>query len=148
MYKLITVGGKDYKIEYSIEASLYKDCADSVLSTIGAAESTDEKAQINAISSMPLTVLNMLHAGLLEHHGFEGDGKVTTILDTKKILKEYMKENDTDFDSVANMLLTQMSEDGFFKLLGLDFSVSQPKEKKTPQDHKKKTTTKEKPLES
>ncbi len=139
MYKMITTNGHDYKIEFSIEASLYKDCADSVLNTINAAEGSDVKSQINAISCMPLTVLNMFHAGLLEHHGIDGDGAVTSIVDSKNILKSYMKENDLDFDTVANLLFEQMAEDGFFKLIGLDFEMeTRPKEVKKPQDHKRK----------
>lgn len=139
MYKMITANGKDYKIEFSIEASLYKDCADSVLNTISAAEGGDVKTQINAVSCMPLTVLNMFHAGLLEHHGIDGDGAVTSIVDSKNILKSYMKENDLDFDTVSNMLFDQMVEDGFFKLIGMDFEVeTKPKEVKKPQDHKRK----------
>lgn len=139
MYKMITANGKDYKIEFSIEASLYKDCADSVLNTISAAEGGDVKNQINAVSCMPLTVLNMFHAGLLEHHGIDGDGAVTSIVDSKNILKSYMKENNLDFDTVSNMLFDQMVEDGFFKLIGLDFEVeTKPKEVKKPQDHKRK----------
>lgn len=136
---MITANGKDYKIEFSIEASLYKDCADSVLNTISAAEGGDVKTQINAVSCMPLTVLNMFHAGLLEHHGIDGDGAVTSIVDSKNILKSYMKENDLDFDTVSNMLFDQMVEDGFFKLIGMDFEVdTKPKEVKKPQDHKRK----------
>ena len=139
MYKMITANGHDYKIEFSIEASLYKDCADSVLNTISAAEGGDVKNQINAVSCMPLTVLNMFHAGLLEHHGIDGDGAVTSVLDSKKILKSYMKENNFDFDTVANMLFDQMVEDGFFRLIGMDFETeAKPMEVKKPQDHKRK----------
>ena len=136
---MITANGHDYKIEFSIEASLYKDCADSVLNTISAAEGGDAKAQINAVSCMPLTVLNMFHTGLLEHHGIDSDGAVTSVVDSKNILKSYMKENDLDFETVSNMLFEQMVEDGFFKLIGLDFEMeTKPKEVKKPQDHKRK----------
>ena len=136
---MIAANGHDYKIEFSIEASLYKDCADSVLNTISAAEGGAAKAQINAVSCMPVTVLNMCHAGLLEHHGIDGDGAVTSVVDSKNILKSYMKENDLDFETVSNMLFEQMVEDGFFKLIGLDFEMeTKPKEVKKPQDHKRK----------
>lgn len=152
MYKMITVGGKDYKIEFSIEASLYKDCADSVLNTMSAAESDISEMQISAMASLPITVLNMFHAGLLEHHGFEGDGSVKSIIDSKKILKDYMKENGADFNSVSNMLMKQMSEDGFFKLIGLDIEMNEQTETESkiseiPQDHKRKTS-KAKPSEN
>ena len=26
MYKILTIGGEDYKLEYTIEAALYSDC--------------------------------------------------------------------------------------------------------------------------
>ena len=33
MYKIIKIEGKDYKLEYGIEASLYGDCAEKIIDT-------------------------------------------------------------------------------------------------------------------
>ena len=34
MYKTLTIGGKDYKLEYTIEASLYGDCIEKLITFI------------------------------------------------------------------------------------------------------------------
>ena len=43
MYKVLKIGGKDYKLEYTVEASLYDDCVSSVTSLmVGISESEDK----------------------------------------------------------------------------------------------------------
>ena len=34
MYKVLKIGGKDYKLEYGIEASLFDDCVKSVMNML------------------------------------------------------------------------------------------------------------------
>ena len=42
MYKILEIGGKEYKLEYTIEASLYDECVERLIKflgkTLGAAE--------------------------------------------------------------------------------------------------------------
>ena len=35
MYKVMKIGGKDYKIEFAVEAALYDGCVSSVMELIG-----------------------------------------------------------------------------------------------------------------
>ena len=78
MYKSLMIGGKDYKLEYSIEASLYADCTASLTGLMTeiqiAGENKDIKKVISEISNIPQTALTMFYAGLMEHHGSHPDG--------------------------------------------------------------------------
>lgn len=117
-----------YKIEYSIEASLYDECVEKVTSfmcNVSVAEDNSViKSIIKTLTDLPSTALSMLHAGLLEHHSVEsGDGLVRTKEDTKKIIKAYIKEHKEDgkgnYYDILGMLIEQMEKDGFFDLIGL-----------------------------
>ena len=61
MYKVLKIGGKDYKLEYTVEASLYDDCVSSVTSLmVGISESEDRndiKKLVKEISNIPKTTL-------------------------------------------------------------------------------------------
>lgn len=138
MYKTITIGGKDYKLEYSIEASLYGDCVASVVSLLAgigrAAEKDDIVKQIHEISNVPQVAWTIFYAGLLEAHGThpEGDGRVPDKETAKALMVQYIKENQGeeggDFYDVLTMCMNQMGEDGFFKLTGMDAVISQATE--------------------
>lgn len=147
----LTIGGKDYHIEFTIEASLYNECTEKVtglLSSIGEAANKEElKGILSSIADIPQTTLTMFYAGLLEHHGEEGDRTILSKKDAKKLIKQYLEEHKEDntgnFYGVMEMLIGQMGEDGFFELIGLGQMMSQTTEQKTPkvpQDHKKKAT--------
>lgn len=148
MYKVITISGVDYKVEFSVEASLYGECTEKVINLMTAVSDEDEspnglKEKFKGISDVPQVTLSMFYAGLMEHHGVEeGDGSVPDKKTAKILLKNYIKENNTNFWSVMEELLDQMGEDGFFKLIGLEEMMSPVEEKtvKKPQDHKKKQT--------
>lgn len=137
----LKIGNDEYKIEFSIEASLYKDCTEKVtnLMTDAAMAGTSEniKGIISAMADIPQTTLHMFHAGLLEHHNF-------SISTSKELLSKYLKENKENdsgnFYAIMNMLLEDMDNDGFFGLIGLDKIFAQTEEniKKQPQDHLKK----------
>ena len=150
MSRILEINGKEYKLEFTIEASLYKDCTEKVtgfMSNVASAEDGEDnkgkiKDLISTMSDIPQTTLTMFYAGLMEHHGTEeGDGEVPDKKTAKILLKSYIKENNGNFWSVMEMLLDQMGEDGFFKLIGLEEMMSpmtEEKEPKKPQDHKKK----------
>lgn len=152
MYKVITIGGEEYRLEYSIEASLYADCVSKLMSLMTDVETAGQEENIkklfSGVSNIPDTTLSMFYAGLLEAHGLEGDNKVPNIQAAKKLLAQYLKEHKDDetgnFYGVMEMCIGQMGEDGFFNLVGLDsmmesMTENPKKQRKVPQDHKKAT---------
>lgn len=142
MYKTITIGGKDYKLEYSIEASLYGDCVASVVSLLAnigkAADKNDIVKQIHEISNVPQVAWTIFYAGLLEAHGThpEGDGTVPDKETAKALMVQYIKEHQGEegenFYDVLTMCMNQMGENGFFKLTGMDSVISQATETAPP----------------
>lgn len=152
MYKVITIGGKDYKLEYSIEASLYEDCisqlmqffADSVgVAGIGeAAKNLEPKDQADMLmqalknslvnmGSIPSVATTIFYAGLMKYQGTGKYGNRTILsrTDAAYLLEEYFeehKEDDTgNFWDILNICMNQMAEDGFFKLTGLEKMINQ-----------------------
>lgn len=147
--KIINISGKDYKIEFTIEASLYSECTEkvaSLLTRLNEAESKDDiYTLISGISDVPGTVLTMFHAGLMEHHGEDGDKSVLSKKDSKSLMKQYIAEHKDEesgtFFGIMSEMIEIMTDDGFFDLIGLSQAFTQEKkEPKKPQDHKKKTT--------
>lgn len=145
MYKEIEIGGKEYKLEYSIEASLRSECVESAYKTgmlIGDAFEGDK--MIAEISNLPTNAVSLLYGGLLEHHGEDGDETVTSVKDARKLAKQYVKEHINDEGSVwVNLCLeclNQMTEDGFFKLIGLNMETEEQTEAEPPKKSRKKTT--------
>lgn len=149
MYKLLKIGGEEYKLEYTIEASLYADCVSSLTGLMTdiemAGTSNDIKKVLSGISNIPNTALTLFYAGLMEAHGThpDGDGRVPDIQAAKLLIAKYIKEHSEDengnFYGVMQMCIEQMGEDGFFKLTGLESMMNAvtKKPKKVPQDHKK-----------
>lgn len=156
MYKILKIGGKDYRLEYSIEASLYADCVESIADVLGSTAAEDNtgvsekeqiKEMISGIANIPKTALTVFYAGLMEAHGNhpDGDGAVPDIATAKGLVKQFIIEHKDDetgsFCGILTTCLKQMEEDGFFKLIGLEGMVdtaSAKKMPKRPQDHKKK----------
>lgn len=150
MYKALTIGGKEYHLEYSIEASLYSDCVSSVAGMLTdaaiAEKEQDVKMLLSGMSNVPQTALTIFYAGLMEAHGTHpnGDGQVPDIQSAKCLIAEFMREHKEDeygnFYGVMQMCIEQMGEDGFFDLVGLNAmteGMTKKKPRKVPQDHKK-----------
>lgn len=154
MYKTLTIGGKEYKLEYTIEASLYGDCIEKLINflgkTFGAVEvenipkgmTQDEATRyrqelmqnmLNGISNIPDTALTLFYAGLMEHHGEDGDRTILSKKDAKSLLKTFFKEEEikengcSDFVSLISLCMEQMGEDGFFNRIGLEKLVAPAK---------------------
>ncbi len=135
MYKVLQIGGKDYKLEYSIEASLYADCTASLTGLMTeiqiAGDSKDIKRIVSELSNIPQTTLTIFYAGLMEHHGVhpDGDGSVPDIQTAKHLIARYLKEHSEDdtgnFFGIMQMCIEQMGDDGFFKLTGLEGMMNQ-----------------------
>lgn len=150
MYKSLNIGGQDYKLEYTIEASLCEECTEKLIhflgNTIGAASAEDitddmEEAQkekiiktviknsISGISNLPQTALAIFYAGLLEYHGPSGDKTIRSKQDAKELVKAYFKEHEEDgtdnFYDLLMICIEQMGADGFFKRTGIEKMMSQ-----------------------
>jgi hypothetical protein len=148
----MNIGGREYELKYSVEASLYDECVEKTTSIMvkfeEASESTDDKEAIRetlkAISNIAQTTISMFYAGLLEKHGTgrHGDGSVKSIEDAKDLIRDYFEENeDANYWDMMTMMLDQMGKDGFFKRIGLERMTEQAstQNRNVPQDHKKKS---------
>lgn len=148
--KIITINSKEYTLEYTMEASLYKEGIEELTrymmkmdpSTLESPESI-----ISSIADLPHTVLTMFYAGLLEYHSDE----IKTEKHAKNLLKDYFAEHKEDetgnFYGMMGIIFDCMRDDGFFNQLGLTQMLATeeaPNEKvaKMPQDHKKKQASK------
>lgn len=141
--KTIKIGEKEYKFEFTVEASLFNECTEKLttfIANIGEAQNKSELKQIVAsISDIPQTALTMFYAGLLEYHGEDGDGSVMSKKDAKRLIKQYFTENkDTgndDFYSVLTLMIECMGDDGFFKRVGLEkmFATAEQTLNESPQ---------------
>lgn len=145
MYKVLHIGDKDWKIEFGIEASLYDECTEKLIEfiqTIAGNGYQDElpenatgeqildarkafiKEKISGICNIPSISLSLFYAGLLEHHGEEGDGSIRSKKDAKQLIQKYFNEHAEDgtdnFYDLLQILMEQMGADGFFKRTGIE----------------------------
>ena len=77
----------------------------------------------------------------MEHIQMETE-KYQDINTAKKLITQYIKEHSEDglgnFYNIMQMLIAQMEEDGFFKLIGLETLTEMMMDaSKKPKDHKK-----------
>ncbi|WP_277407829.1 hypothetical protein [Lacrimispora xylanisolvens] len=164
--KILTIGGKDYKIEFSFEAAEYKDCVDRVFKIVsgsylmknGPSEEGEKVSMATAImdgtsdmvSDIPKIAVTALYAGLLENNPVENEQEAKTLF------KQFVKENPDDerasFWGMYDFLRECMENDGFFKLTGMDKVIAKMNEAaeeaeqksksgKIPQDRKRKSTS-------
>lgn len=145
MFKVITICGEDYKLEYTFEAALFSEGVEKVFELMydvdGAADPRDA---LMGSAKIPDIAFTLFYAGLLEHHGPEGDGSVRSKRDAKILAKQYMNDDKLDFAQLLKICVDQIGEDGFFERIGLATMMQSEEPKttrqpKTPQDHKKKT---------
>lgn len=150
MYKRLQIGTKEYKLEYTIEASLYNECVERMMEFFGKTLaitneqeltkglSKEEKIEmrmqlvkdsLSGMINLPKTALTVFYAGLLEYHGEAGDNTVRSIGDAKALVKQYFSEHVEDgkdnFYDLLQVCMEQMGEDGFFKLTGMERFLSQ-----------------------
>ena len=165
MYSTITIGGKDYRLEYSIEASLYADCTAKLVEFLSAAYGSSEISKnirkvdeekravalrsvvregLQAVANIPDVALTLFYAGLLQYHGIEGDKTVVSMRDAKKVVREYFEEHKDDdqgdFYSILQICIEQMGEDDFFRRIGLEKMFGTMSNEKKPVPMKKKQT--------
>ena len=144
--KAIKIGNKEYKFEFTIEASLYGECTEALTEFLANFGTAGElKDILKNISNIPQTALTLFYAGLLEHHGEDGDNTVPTKKEAKRLIKQYFEDkkdtDEADFYAIMALMIEVMEEDGFFKRTGLEkvLEAGMKKEPKKPQDHKKPT---------
>lgn len=142
MYRTFECGGKEYRLEYSIEAYLaktptaegkYTSFVTPLLEISGKLGEED----LEAAMDIPTIAVSALYAGLLRWHGRgrHGDKTILSIEDAGELAIALIDghpddENLGTFAGIMSMCLSQMEEDGFFKRL----AASQ-----IPKDHKKKS---------
>ena len=129
--KKITINKKEYTFEFTIEASLYDECTMAIMDMSlksgmaqGAASENDVDGAMQnlaeAIANLPQKALTLFYAGLLEHHGSEGDGSIQSKAEAKKLLAIYLKEKNKSFRDVLGEMMELMNKDSFFELIGLN----------------------------
>ena len=146
MYKTMTINGKDYKLEFTIEASLCHECIEKISGlVIDLSNGDDMKQMLSGVSDIPYTALVCFYAGLLEHHGShpDGDKTVPDMNVAKRLAVSLLRDENSGIDNwydLFTICVDQMGEDGFFDLVGLSsiIGTNEKKSKKVPQDHKKK----------
>lgn len=161
--KRITIGGQEYTIEFSLEATLYNECTEKVMDMITSASvagakidnkeiNAEEKTEtalktiVTSAADIPNRALILFYAGLLEHHGTEsGDGSIKSKKDAKKLMKEYIDEHEgMNLYDVMSEMMEEIMNDHFFEQIGVDKMMEnankqiQNHQVKTPQDHKRK----------
>lgn len=145
--KRITIEKKEYTFEFTIEASLYDDCTKSIMDMFvkggmvsGAANDADidgaREYLIETIANLPQKALTLFYAGLLEHHGPEGDGSIQSKSDAKRLLATYLKESNKSFRDVLGDMMGLMADDNFFDLIGLNQITKDMTEEPTTKDGK------------
>lgn len=173
MYKRLQIGDKEYKLEYTIEASLYNECTEKMINFFGKTLaitnekeltkglSNEEKAKarikllqdsLSGMINLPSTAMTVFYAGLLEYHGESGDNTIQSIEDAKVLIKQYFKEHEEDgtdnFYDLLHICMEQMGEDGFFKRTGLEKFLSQnEKSEENPKPNRASRREKAKTIE-
>ncbi len=158
--KTIQIGNDQYTLEFGFEAAENKAVVQRMFNALSMSyigkrldlEGKNSKVEIAAamidgtadlVSDMPHICKDAFYAGLLEHHH-------VTFEESKKLMKQYMKEKKMSFKGLYEEIKETMEDDGFFDLTGLTEMVAEmnkqdeeeeKKVSKTPQDHKKKSTS-------
>lgn len=148
MYRVLKIEGEEYKLEFSVEASLYNDCVQKVtglmLDVATGQNDADLKQILSAFADVPNAAITCFFAGLLEHHGSEADGRVPNIKAAKKLAVSLIRDKENsdvnNWYDLFTLCATQMGEDGFFELIGLGEMLGTEKKRPmpVPQDHKRK----------
>lgn len=165
MYKIMNIGGDEYRLEFSVEASLYADCTAKLMEFLGAAYGSGEIAKnvskvqpekqaeairvaikegLQSVANIPDVAMTLFYAGLLEYHGIDGDQRVKSMRDAKRLVRAYFAEHEDDdqgdFYALLQLCIEQMGEDGFFKRIGLEKMFGNQKGSNKPVPIRKKNS--------
>ena len=134
----LKVNDKEYTVTYKFKAMYDSEFIKEMFETFNNMNSEDDNSGIEMFAYLAQKTTNMLLVGLQEEHSQE----FKTFDDAMDLIQKYFTENEDKQDikmlGLYTELINTMSEDGFLERIGL---VDKKKEVKTPQDHKKKTTT-------
>lgn len=134
----LKVNEKEYTIKFKFRAMYDSEFITEMFNTFNDMDSKDDNNNFEFIAQLAPKTTNMLLVGLQEEHSDE----FKTFDDAMNLIKNYFSENEDNQDvnmlGLYTQLINTMSEDGFLERIGL---VDKKKQVKTPQDHKKKTTT-------
>lgn len=148
--KTITINNKEYKFEFSLEATLYNEVTEELMNgflTGGKVQSAVEEKSMDKIisymvstfSNVPQRTLTLFYAGLLEHHGARGDKSVLSKEDSMDLLKAYISEHREDNEGkgktlydVMNEMLEIIAQDHFLETIGMEQMVESLTETKKP----------------
>ena len=134
----LKVNDKEYTVTYKFKAMYDSEFIKEMFETFNNMNSEDDNSGIEMFAYLAQKTTNMLLVGLQEEHSDE----FKTFDDAMNLIKNYFSENEDNQDvnmlGLYTQLINTMSEDGFLERIGL---VDKKKQVKTPQDHKKKTTT-------
>lgn len=123
------IGGKEYTFEFSIEATLYDEVTTSIMSAFVSAgmaqnDAKDGKVEdamntiLKSMADIPQRSLKLFYAGLLEHHGANGDKSVMSLNDAKPIITQYMRESGLSLYEIMQEMTELMASDNFFSMIG------------------------------
>lgn len=161
--KRITIGGKEYTFKFSVAASLYHECTETILDGYAmsgkmsaSAEENDAEAMlkelVSTMANIPTRASILFYSGLLEYHGKRGDGSINSLAEAEDLLVDYLEEKQDEngnwtvsFADVLAEMMEIMYEDNFFALIGLNKVVSQAEE---PAENKPKRRKRSKVGES
>lgn len=134
----ITIGGKEYTLNFNIMASLYSECTEMIMNeilaygkTLGAVEMNDVDDMldklIKSVSNTTEETVTLFYASLLEYHGTRrGDGTIKAKDDALDLLYIYLDENpEKTLYDVYSELLEVIAEDNFFEKTGLNQRLNQ-----------------------
>ena len=134
----LKVNDKEYTVTYGFRAMYDSEFIKEMFETFNNMNSEDDNSGIEMFAYLAQKTTNMLLVGLQEEHSQE----FKTFDDAMDLIQKYFTENEDNQDinmlGLYTELINTMSEDGFLERIGL---VDKKKQVKTPQDHKKKTTT-------
>ena len=134
----LKVNEKEYTIKFKFRAMYDNEFITEMFNTFNDMDSKDDNNNFEFIAQLAPKTTNMLLVGLQEEHSDE----FKTFDDAMNLIKNYFSENEDNQDvnmlGLYTQLINTMSEDGFLERIGL---VDKKEQVKTPQDHKKKTTT-------
>ena len=137
----LKVNEKEYTVAYRFRAMYDSEFIKEMFDTINNMDSEDDNSGIEMFAHLAQKTTNMLLVGLQEEHSDE----FKTFNDAMELIQKYFTENEDNQDvnmlGLYTELINAMSEDGFLERIGL---MDKKKQVKTPQDHKRKTTTQSK----
>lgn len=151
--KRITIGGKEYTFEFTIEATLYDECTIKAMETfvnsgVAQADASDNNIKgammtmIETMAGVPQRALTFFYAGLLEHHGSNGDKSVLSKDAAKKLVVQYMNENEgKSWYDIQSEMIEIMVEDSFFDKIGLNTAMERMNLNQTEKKPRKRSTT-------